>query len=67
MSDYEADRQRIINSAFTKLHAAGYQEEYVAHLKIWEEEADSSRKSRHIILSRTSLPALCCAGYERAA
>ncbi|EPT01488.1 hypothetical protein FOMPIDRAFT_1120199 [Fomitopsis schrenkii] len=53
MSDYEADRQRIINSAFTKLHAAGHQEEYVAHLKIWEEEADSSRKSRHIILSQS--------------
>ncbi|KZT75048.1 hypothetical protein DAEQUDRAFT_659540 [Daedalea quercina L-15889] len=55
MADYEGDRQRIIASAFTKLHAAGHQEEYVAHLKIWEEEGDGLRKSRYIILSRTSL------------
>lgn len=67
MSDYEADRLRIIKSAFTKLHAAGHQEEYVAHLKIWEEESDGPRKSRHVILSRTSLSALCYSSHERAA
>ncbi|KAH9937263.1 exocyst complex component Sec3-domain-containing protein [Fomitopsis serialis] len=53
MSDYESTRQRIISSVFTKLNASGHREEYVAHLKIWEEEGDGARKSRYIILSQS--------------
>ncbi|TFY55813.1 hypothetical protein EVJ58_g8010 [Rhodofomes roseus] len=53
MSDYDSTRQRITSSVFAKLSASGQQEEYVAHLKIWEEEGDGSRKSRYIILSQS--------------
>ena len=54
MSDYDSVRQRIISSVFSKLNAAGHQETYVAHVKIWEEVApeEGGRKPRYIIIAR---------------
>ncbi|KZT02419.1 uncharacterized protein LAESUDRAFT_730167 [Laetiporus sulphureus 93-53] len=53
MADYESERQRIISSVFTKLNATGHDEQYVAHVKIWEEasQEEGGRKPRYILLS----------------
>ena len=50
MADGDSVRQRIISSVFsTKL----VEETYVAHIKIWEEDAsdEGGKKPRYIILS----------------
>jgi exocyst complex component 1 len=55
MDDNETVRQRIISSVFTKRSATGVQEDYVAHLKIWEDAEDGTPKPRFILLARMSL------------
>ena len=54
MADEESLRQRIISTVFTKLSAAGHDETYVAHIKIWEDagENEGGEKTRYILLSR---------------
>ncbi|KAF8349738.1 exocyst complex component SEC3 N-terminal PIP2 binding PH-domain-containing protein [Amanita rubescens] len=48
------ERQRIISSVFSRRNAQGVlEEEYVSHLKIWE-DADGSKKLRYILLSQAS-------------
>jgi hypothetical protein len=51
-------RQRIIASVFSKRSPSGaLEEQYIAHLKIYEDVTpgsdDSSRKARYILLSRS--------------
>lgn len=53
MPDGDSVRQRIVSSVFaTKL----VEETYVAHVKIWEEDAsdEGGKKPRYIILSSMS-------------
>ena len=53
MPDSETFRQRIVSSVFaTKL----VEESYVAHVKIWEEDAsdEGGKKPRYIIISSMS-------------
>ena len=54
--DIEQQRQTIVTSVFDKRNAAGSDESYVAHVKIWEDAGPegSGRKPRYIILSRMS-------------
>lgn len=54
MADNDNVRQRIVSSVFNRRNAAGQQETYVGHLKIWE-DAEDGMKPRYIILSRMSL------------
>ncbi|EIN14056.1 hypothetical protein PUNSTDRAFT_110196 [Punctularia strigosozonata HHB-11173 SS5] len=54
MSDNDTIRQRIISSVFSKRNAGGVSEDYVAHLKIWEETEDGSSKPRFILLAQTA-------------
>jgi hypothetical protein len=54
MADNDNVRQRIIASVFNRRNAAGQQETYVGHLKIWE-DAEDGVKPRYIILSRMLL------------
>lgn len=52
MDSVGAQRQKIISSVFDKRNAAGSDETYLAHVKIWEEEGQSGgRKARYILLS----------------
>ena len=53
MADYESVRQRIVASVFHKLNAAGHQESYVAHVKVWEDvpAAEGGTKARYIIIA----------------
>jgi exocyst complex component 1 len=51
----DSERQKIISSVFDKRNAAGSDETYITHVKIWEEEGQSGgRKARYILLSRRS-------------
>jgi len=56
LMDILSQRQKIISSVFDKRNAAGSDELYVAHVKIWEDPTSDgpSRKPRYILLSRTS-------------
>ncbi|KAI0961988.1 hypothetical protein AcW1_000916 [Taiwanofungus camphoratus] len=56
MADNDSVRQRIISSVFTKLNASGHEEQYVSHIKIWEEAApnEGGKKPRYILLSQAS-------------
>lgn len=56
MADNDSVRQRIISSVFSRRNAAGHDEAYVAHLKIWEDAERGDRKPRYILLSRTFDP-----------
>ncbi|KAI3622586.1 exocyst protein [Moniliophthora roreri] len=48
-------RQRIIDSVFSRRNAAGNLEEiYMAHIKIWEDAENGGRKPRYILLSQAS-------------
>lgn len=53
MSDSDI-RARIIASVFSRRNAAGVEETYVSHIKIWEEATpeEGGRKPRYILLSR---------------
>jgi exocyst complex component 1 len=56
MADQDSVRQRIITSVFSKIGSSGYEESYVAHIKIWEDTGDGSgRKPRYILISRAFL------------
>ena len=54
MADYDSVRQRIVASVFSRLNATVHQEDYVAHVKIWEEVSpeEGGRKPRYIIIAR---------------
>ncbi|KAH9948238.1 exocyst complex component Sec3-domain-containing protein [Amylocystis lapponica] len=56
MADNDSVRQRIISSVFTKLNASGHEENYVSHIKIWEEAGsdEGGKKPRYILLSKAS-------------
>ncbi|KAK7059116.1 hypothetical protein VNI00_001741 [Paramarasmius palmivorus] len=48
-------RQRIIDSVFSRRNAAGNLEEtYMGHIKIWEDAETGGRKPRYILLSQAS-------------
>ncbi|EEB97934.1 hypothetical protein MPER_02649 [Moniliophthora perniciosa FA553] len=48
-------RQRIIDSVFSRRNAAGNLEEtYMGHVKIWEDAENGGRKPRYILLSQAS-------------
>lgn len=53
MADHDSVRQRLISSVFSKLNAAGHQESYVSHVKIWEDvpAEEGGKKPRYIIIA----------------
>lgn len=56
-------KQRIIDSVFSRRNAAGSLEEtYVAHIKIWEDAGPEggAKKPRYILLSRAYCPGYLC-------
>lgn len=56
MADQDSVRQRIITSVFSKINTSGFEENYVAHIKIWEDGGDGSgKKPRYILISRMFL------------
>lgn len=61
-TDHESVRQRIISSVFARRNTAGQEEQYVGHIKIWEDggQDDGGRKPRYILLSRRLLLAVVC-------
>ncbi|KAJ3524302.1 hypothetical protein NM688_g8587 [Phlebia brevispora] len=56
MAENDSVRQRIVSSVFSKLNAAGHQESYASHVKIWEDVPpdEGGKKARYIILARSS-------------
>nr|GAT61106.1 predicted protein [Mycena chlorophos] len=47
-------RQKIIDSVFSRVNAAGQLEEtYIGHVKIWEDAGAEGKKPRYILLSQT--------------
>ncbi|KAF6766570.1 exocyst protein [Ephemerocybe angulata] len=54
--DIEEQRQNIIASVFARRSASGSDENYVAHIKIWEDAGPEGggRKPRYILLSQAS-------------
>lgn len=60
MGDNDTVRQRIINSVFDRRNAAGQRENYVAHLKIWEDAEDGTQKPRFILLARMFIALVPC-------
>lgn len=55
MADFDSDRQRIISSVFNRRNAAGSEETYVSHVKIWEDAGpEADLKPRYILLARNS-------------
>ncbi|KAF9814500.1 hypothetical protein IEO21_05051 [Rhodonia placenta] len=55
-TDHESVRQRIISSVFARRNTAGQEEQYVGHIKIWEDggQDDGGRKPRYILLSQSN-------------